>query len=116
MNPVSSKYTFLRVWDREFRTTDLRSFADAALEAKTHERSRSAGDLAWQCVTDEPVIASIAEKPVHDLGEAAHRDAMQKVDSLTEEDLGRTVTSIVHGDRAARSNGACHSRTPFGPT
>jgi uncharacterized damage-inducible protein DinB len=118
MTSVSSKQTFLRVWDREFRTTMnvFRSFPDAALEAKPHERSRSARELVWQCVTGERVIASIVEKLVHDLRnappslpapetmqeiaaayETAHRDAVRKVDSLTEEDFGRTVTSILNG-------------------
>ena len=121
MNPASSKCTFLRVWDCEFRTTVsvLGSFADAALEAKPDERSRSGRDLACQCVADERVIASVTEKPVHDLRnvppwppapetmweiaaayEATHRHAMQKVDSLTEEDFGPTVTSIVNGGDA----------------
>ena len=38
MTSVSSKETFLRVWDREFRTTMnvFRSFPDAGLEAKPH--------------------------------------------------------------------------------
>jgi uncharacterized damage-inducible protein DinB len=120
MIPPGSKQTFLRVWDLEFRTTMnvFRSFPDEALGIKPHERSRSARGLAWQCVIDERVIGSIAEKPVHDLRkvppsppvpetmqeiaaayETAHRDAVRNVDSRTEDDFGRTVTPILNGGK-----------------
>ena len=113
---MSSKQIFQRVWDREFRTTlnVFRSFPPSALDAKPHERSRSARDLAWQCVIDEGVIGTIVEKPVHDLRvqpprlappetmdeiaeayEAAHKAAAQKLDQLPEGEFERTVTSIL---------------------
>jgi len=118
VNSSSAKQTFLRIWDREFRTTTnvFRSFPEEAVDVKPHERSRPACDLVWQCVIDERAIAAIAEQPVHDLRstpppppvpktmheiafayEAAHREAAAKVDSLTAGEFGRNVTSILKG-------------------
>jgi hypothetical protein len=114
----SSQETFLRVWAQEFRTTlsVLRAFPEDALEGKPHERSRTARDLAWQCVIDEGLIGTIPEKTVHDLRnvpprpsppdsieaiakayEFAHLEAIGKVRSLSEEKFGRTVSSILKG-------------------
>ncbi len=132
MTESSSKETFLRIWDREFRTTlnVLRSFPDQALQTRPHERSRTARDLAWQCVTDEHVIAAIADKPIHDLRnvppapappenmreigaayEAAHAKAVRKIESLSEEEFARTVTSILKG-RDPRSEHAFEWKMP----
>lgn len=81
---------------------------------KAHERSRSARDLAWQCVIDERVIGTVLEKTVHDLRNvppgppppetmdeivsaysSAHETAAEKLNSLTEDQFGRTVMSIL---------------------
>lgn len=81
---------------------------------KAHGRSRSARDLAWQCVIDERVIGTVLEKTVHDLRNvpqgppapetmdeivsaysSAHEAAAQKLSALTENEFGRTVTSIL---------------------
>jgi uncharacterized damage-inducible protein DinB len=121
LNESTSKKIFLRVWDREFRTTlnVLRSFPEDARDGKPHERSRSARDLAWQCVIDERVMATITEKPAHDLRnaspspippdtmrdiaaayQAAHAAAFRKVESVSEEEFGRMVTSILSDPRS----------------
>ncbi|HXW55427.1 MAG TPA: DinB family protein [Candidatus Cybelea sp.] len=114
----SSRETFLRVWEREFRTTlrVLRAFPEGALGGKPHERSRTARDLAWQCVIDEGLIGTIPERTVHELRNApprpgppdtieaiakayefAHLEAFGKVVSLSEEEFGRAVSSILKG-------------------
>ena len=60
---MDAKEIFLRIWDREAKTTArvIRAFPAEWLELKPHERSRSIRDLAWQCVMDERVIEKIVE-------------------------------------------------------
>jgi len=115
---MSAKETFLKVWDREARTTSrvFKSFPPDQLDVKPHERSRSIRDLAWQCVGDERVIAAILAKPVNDLRNApmaipppetmdeivsayeeAHRAAYEKLRQMSEEEFSRTTTAILRG-------------------
>lgn len=113
---MSAQDTFRKIWNSEFCTTVsvFRSFRPEHLDLKPHERSRSVRDLAWQCVIDERVMGTILEKTEHDLRNAspaqpppetmeeivsaysnAHEFAAQKLGSLTEDQFGRTVTSIL---------------------
>ncbi len=115
---MSAKETFLRVWDREARTTSrvFKSFPPDHLDVKPHEGSRSIRELAWQCVADERVIAAILESPVNDLRdvpmqvrppetmgeiisayEEAHRAAAEKLRQMSEEEFSRTTTALLHG-------------------
>ncbi|HEV2387957.1 MAG TPA: DinB family protein [Candidatus Acidoferrales bacterium] len=114
---MSAKETFLRIWDREVHTTVrvLQAFPVEHLEAKPHERSRSARDLAWQCAMDERVIGKILDGQ-NDLRnvpppppapesmaeilseyESAHRYAREKLSQLSDEEFGRTVTCQLPG-------------------
>jgi uncharacterized damage-inducible protein DinB len=113
---MGAQETFRRIWDSEFRTTVkvFRAFPAGHLDLKLHERSRSVRDLAWQCVIDERVMGTVLEKTQHDLRNVppdqpapitmeeivtafstAHETATRKLSSLTEDEFGRTVTSIL---------------------
>jgi len=113
---MNSKDLFLRIWEREYQTTVkvFKAFSAGQLEFKPHERSRSARDLAWQCVTDEGVIASIEAR--NDLRnvppgpappatmeeiiaayETAHRKALAKVSRYSEEEFSRDVSCVMQG-------------------
>ena len=61
---MDSKDAFLRIWERESQTTIrvFKAFPRDRLEFKPHEQSRSARDLAWQCVVDEGVIGMIEDQ------------------------------------------------------
>ena len=60
---MDAKEIFLRIWEREAKTTArvIRAFPPESLGFKPHERSRSVRDLAWQCVIDERVIDKILD-------------------------------------------------------
>jgi len=113
---MSAQETFRKIWDSEFRTTVnvFRAFTSEHLDSKPHERSRSVRDLAWQGVIDERVMGTILEGTEHDLRDvppgapapeimeeivsaysSAHEAATQRLGSLTEQEFGRTVTSIL---------------------
>ena len=114
---MSEKVTFLRIWEREFRTTVrvLKAFPPEKIEEKPHERSRTVGSLAWQCATDERVISAILDDE-NDLRnvppgppmpgtmeeivaayEAAHREAFEKMSLAQEEEFTKTVTVLLRG-------------------
>ncbi|MGA2074031.1 MAG: DinB family protein [Terriglobia bacterium] len=113
---MESKEIFLRIWEREFQTTVrvFKAFSADQLEFKAHERSRSVRDLAWQCVTDEGVIARTETQ--NDLRniplsvpppgtmeeivaayETAHAKAVAKVSQFSEEEFNRIVSCILPG-------------------
>ena len=113
---MNAKETFLRIWEREYQTTVrvFKAFSAAQLEFKAHERSRSVRDLAWQCVIDEGVIASIEAR--NDLRnvlpglpppetmeeivaayETAHAKSMAKVSQFSEDEFNRTVSCLLQG-------------------
>ena len=116
---MSARDTFVRVWEDEAKTTMrvLRAFPADQGEMKAHERSRTARDLAWQCAIDERVIGQIATGP-HDLRnvpaptpppetmdeivaayERNHREAVEKIRLLTEEEFNRTNTVVMRGGK-----------------
>lgn len=112
---MSSRETFLKIWEQEFRTTlrVLRAFPPEALDARPHERSRSVRGLAWQSAIDEDVIRKILENendlrtppPVAPLPETMseiiaeyerrHSVAREKVSRLTEDEFNRTVSCFL---------------------
>jgi uncharacterized damage-inducible protein DinB len=113
---MNAKDVFLRIWEREFQTTIrvFKAFAADQVEFKPHERSRSARDLAWQCVIDEGVIGKVEDQ--NDLRnvppsppppetmeeivaayEGAHRSALAKVSQFSEEEFNKTVTCLLQG-------------------
>ena len=113
---MNARETFLRIWEREFRTTVrvFKAFSAAQAEFKAHERSRTVRDLAWQCVIDEGVIGSIelqndlrnmppASPPPETMEEivaayeGAHWKAVAKVSSFSEKDFNRTVSTLLRG-------------------
>jgi len=113
---MNSKDLFLRIWEREYQTTVkvFKAFSAGQLEFKPHERSRSVRDLAWQCVIDEGVIASVeARSDLRNVPpdpappatmeeiiaayEAAHRKALAKVSSFSEEEFNRDVSCVLQG-------------------
>lgn len=113
---MDAKEVFLRIWDREAKTTArvFRAFPVGALDVKPHERSRSIRDLAWQCVIDERVIEKIIDgqsdlrnvppnplppetmEAIASTYEAAHRHASEKM-RRPETLFSKTVTVTMRG-------------------
>jgi uncharacterized damage-inducible protein DinB len=113
---MDAKEVFLRIWDREAKTTlkVFRAFPKESLGVKPHERSRSIRDLAWQCVIDERVIEKIIDghsdlrnvppsppppetmEEIAAAYEAAHRDASEKM-KRPETQFSKTVTVTMRG-------------------
>lgn len=113
---MDAKDLFLRIWDREAKTTQkvIRAFPANCLEFKPHERSRSIRDLAWQCVIDERVIEKILDgsndlrnaAPSPGLPEtteeiaAAHEEAQRSAaEKMRRPETGfsKTVTVVMRG-------------------
>lgn len=112
---MNAKEIFLRIWDREFQTTVrvFKAFPDERLDAKPHERSRTARDLAWQCWIDEGVIEKIldgqndlrsvppAVAPPESMEEIiaayerVHRQAFEKMSRITEAEFSKMVTVVL---------------------
>jgi hypothetical protein len=114
MPSVGCKEILLRIWEQQFRVTVkvLRSFPDNALDFTANERSRAPRSLACQCLLEEPVIPSIAEKALHDLQNVppaplksieeivqayARREASRQAGAPGTEGLKRQVTSMRKG-------------------
>lgn len=113
---MDAKEIFLRIWDREAKTTAkvFRAFPLESLGVKPHERSRSIRDLAWQCVIDERVIEKIIDgfgdlrnvppsppppetmEEIAAAYETAHREASEKM-RLPKTEFSKTVTVTMRG-------------------
>jgi uncharacterized damage-inducible protein DinB len=113
---MDAKEIFLRIWDREAKTTAkvFRAFPAECLGVKPHERSRSIRDLAWQCVIDERVIEKIINghsdlrnvppnppppetmQEIVSAYEAAHGAALEKM-RQPETQFSKTVTVTMRG-------------------
>lgn len=113
---MDAKEIFLRIWDREAKTTArvIRAFPEDNLDRKPHERSRSIRDLAWQCVIDERVIERIVGgendlrnappnpfpletmEEIAAAYELAHREASEKM-RQPETQFSKTVTVRLRG-------------------
>src|SRR5690348_558301 len=113
---MNAKEIFLRIWEREAKTTQrvMRAFPAESLGLKPHERSRSIRDLAWQCVIDERVIETILDgandlrnappsppppntmEEIAAAHEAAHRSAAGKM-RRPETQFSKTVTVTMRG-------------------
>jgi uncharacterized damage-inducible protein DinB len=114
---MDAKDTFVRIWEREFRTTlkVFRAFPANSLDAKPHERSRSVRDLAWQCAIDEGVIGKILDgandlrnvplsPPIPETMEEItlkfekrHREAAEKMKRLAADEFAKNVTVHMRG-------------------
>ena len=109
---MSEKDMFITTWEREFQTTlkVLKAYPSDKLDLKPHERSRSAKDLAWTFVAEENVIDGVCKgqidfqnmpKPpatfteILAAYEKTHKDMVQKVKNLSEEDLNRSITFMI---------------------
>lgn len=106
---MSEKEMFLQTWEREFQTTRkvLSAYANNKLDFKPHERSRSAGELAWvfvgeQFVVDMAIKGQIdmsGEMPPHPATmqeivaafEKIHTENVGKVKNLSEADYNSLV-------------------------
>lgn len=113
---MDAKEIFLRIWDREAKTTVkvIRAFPKDNLDRKPHERSRSIRDLAWQCVIDERVIDKIIDgandlrnvppcapppetmEEIASAHELAHREASEKM-RRPETQFSKNVTVTLRG-------------------
>lgn len=113
---MDAKEIFLRIWEREAKTTArvIRAFPGENLEFKPDDRSRSILDLAWQCVIDERVVAKILEgsndlrnvppspPPPETMDEiaasyeAAHHSALEKM-RRPETEFSKPVTVTMRG-------------------
>ncbi len=112
---MDAKKIFLRIWEREAKTTArvIRAFPKDNLDRKPHERSRSVRDLAWQCVIDERVIEKIIDgandlrnvasspppetmEEIAAAHELAHREASEKM-RRQETEFSKTVTVMLRG-------------------
>lgn len=113
---MDAKEIFLRIWEREAKTTQkvMHAFPPESLGFKPHERSRSIRDLAWQCVIDERVIEKILDgandlrnappsppppekmEEIAAAHEAAHRNASDKM-RRPETEFSQKVTVTTRG-------------------
>lgn len=111
---MDAKEIFLRIWEREAKTTVrvFRAFPEDQLGVKPHDRSRSIRELAWQCVIDEGVIEKIIDgasdlrnvppsppppETIAEIAEAyqaAHHSALRKMRLPTTE-FSKTVTVLM---------------------
>ena len=57
---MSEKEMFLNSWEREYQTTVkvLKAYPADKLDFKPHERARSAKELAWTIVAEEPILVN----------------------------------------------------------
>ncbi len=110
---VSMMDMFLRSWDQEYQTTLklLRAYPEDKIDLKPHEKLRSARELAWTIVTNEPWIVDgiltgkfasgggnpppASMREIIDNYEKIHHQAMDKVKRLNDKDLERTVKFFI---------------------
>lgn len=110
---MTEKDVFLATWEREFHTTlkVLKAFPEDKLDLRPHERSRTARELAWTIVMEEPVLINggitgkfdfeNTAKPPATLKEILatyeknHEELVQKVRNLSDADFNKTVQFMV---------------------
>ena len=106
---TSEKENFMRTWDREFQITlkVLKNYPPSRQDYKPHEKSRSAKELAWVFVVEEKAtIAGVISgqidfsnmsstptniKDVLSEFEKSHKDGMNKLKNMSEDDLNKTM-------------------------
>jgi uncharacterized damage-inducible protein DinB len=116
---MTEKEVLLATWEREFQTTlkVLKAYPEAKLELKPHERSRSARELAWTIVAEEPVLINggitgnfefekMAKPPttmkeILSTYEKNHQGLVEKVRKLSDADLNTTVKFMVGPNKFA---------------
>ncbi|MBI2670382.1 DinB family protein [Candidatus Woesearchaeota archaeon] len=105
---MSEKENFLTSWDKEFQTTMrvLKSFPPSRQDYRPHEKSRSAKELAWTFVLEEKtgINGSITGqinfpntpppatmKDVLAEFERNHKENLNKIKNMSEEELNKTM-------------------------
>ncbi len=109
----SEREQFISQWNREFEKTIrvLKSYPAEKLDMKPHHRSRSAKELAWTMVVEEPVLVNgsldgkfdfmNSPKPPAALSEiistyeSNHRELVEKISRLSDADFNKTVKFMV---------------------
>ncbi len=93
---MSEKEMFLQTWDREFQTTMkvLKAYPANKLDFKPHERSRSAGELAWVFVGEQAVVDMAVKGQIDMSGEMPkHPATMQEIiaafEKMYKENVGK---------------------------
>ncbi len=110
---MTEKERFLQVWEQEFQTTlkVLKAYPANRLDLKPAEKSRSAKELLWTFALEEKVFVTGAITGQFDFQnvpnapatldeivsavEQAHKENVEKVRSLSDEDFERTVKFMV---------------------
>jgi uncharacterized damage-inducible protein DinB len=110
---MTEKEMFLQTWEREFQTTlkVLKAYPANRLDLKPAEKSRSAKELLWTFALEEKVFVTGAITGQFDFQnvpkapatldeivstvEQAHKENVEKVRSLSDEDFEKTVKFMV---------------------
>ena len=108
--PITEKDQFIQNWEREFQTTMnvLKSYPENKLDLKPYEKARTAKELAWTLNNEEKVLINGAITGKIDFTntppppstyqeilttyERNHRENVEKVRKLSEQDLNKTIT------------------------
>ncbi|MGA9118120.1 MAG: DinB family protein, partial [Bacteroidota bacterium] len=106
-------------WEHEYETTLklFNAFPGDKLDFKPHERSRTARDLAWTIVSEEPILINggitgkfefekmpkppASMKEVLSAYAANHKELVQKVKNLSEGDYNKQVKFMVGPNKFA---------------
>jgi uncharacterized damage-inducible protein DinB len=111
--PVSIKDMILHTWDQEYQTTLrlLKAYPEDKLDLKPHEKLRTAKELAWTIVNNEPwmingILAGNFEggempmppKTMRDIisnYEKVHKEMVDKVRNMNDHDLNRDIKFFI---------------------
>ena len=110
---VSIKDMILHTWEQEYQTTLklLRAYPEDKLDLKPHEKLRTAKELAWTIVTNEPwmidgiltgnfavgqdIAIPTTMREIISNYETIHREIVNKVKKMNDEDLNRNIKFFV---------------------
>jgi uncharacterized damage-inducible protein DinB len=105
---MTEKDMFLNAFEREYETTlkVLRAYPPDKMSLKASDRSGTAGEIAWTIVLEQMLVDPIMKGEVMPQGlppapstwkglldsfEAAHREAVQKLQKMTETEMNGPV-------------------------
>lgn len=111
--PVSVRDMILHTWDQEYQTTMrlLKAYPEDKLDLKPHEKLRTAREIAWTIVSNEPwmingILAGSFEggetpmppKTMREIitnFERVHREMIGRVKTMNDHDLNRNIKFFV---------------------
>jgi uncharacterized damage-inducible protein DinB len=110
---MTEKEMFINAWEREFNTTlrVLKAFPAEKLDLKPHDKSKSARELAWNFPAEEKLLiegsltgnfdfanypkAPATMQEIITAYEKNHREALEKVKKLSDDELNKPVKFMV---------------------